>query len=143
MCERRKILTGRASCDEHSEWIFEGGRMDLQLQGKKAIVTGGSRGMGKAIARQLACEGCDVAIGARTEGPLREAAADIARETRRSIVPLVVDTLNADSIKVFVRDAADALGGVHILANCAARVGGTIPDNMDVISDEQIVKDFE
>jgi len=35
------------------------------------------------------------------------------------------------------------LGGVHILANCAARVGGTIPDNMDVITDEQIVKDFE
>jgi len=117
--------------------------MDLQLQDKKAIVTGGSRGMGKAIARQLACEGCDVAIGARTEGTLREAAADIARETGRNIVPLVVDTLNADSIKGFVRDAAGALGGVHILANCAARVGGTIPDNMDVISDEQIVKDFE
>jgi NAD(P)-dependent dehydrogenase (short-subunit alcohol dehydrogenase family) len=117
--------------------------MDLQLQDKKAIVTGGSRGMGKAIARQLACEGCDVAIGARTEGPLREAAADIARETGRHIVPLVVDTLNADSIKGFVRDAAGALGGVHILANCAARVGGTIPDNMDVISDEQIIKDFE
>jgi hypothetical protein len=33
--------------------------------------------------------------------------------------------------------------GVHILVNCAARVGGTIPDNMDVISDEQIIKDFE
>ena len=117
--------------------------MDLQLQGKKAIVTGGSRGMGKAIARQLAREGCDVAIGARTVGPLREAAAEIARETGRNIVPLIVDTLNAESIKGLVRDAADVLGGVHILANCAARVGGTIPDNMDVISDEQIVKDFE
>jgi NAD(P)-dependent dehydrogenase (short-subunit alcohol dehydrogenase family) len=54
-----------------------------------------------------------------------------------------VDTLNAESIKGFVRRAADALGGLHILVNCAARVGGTIPDNMDVISDEQIVKDFE
>jgi NAD(P)-dependent dehydrogenase (short-subunit alcohol dehydrogenase family) len=117
--------------------------MDLRLQGKKAIVTGGSRGMGKAIARQLAHEGCDVAIGARTEGPLREAAAETAQETGRNIVPLVVDTLNAESIRRFVREAADALGGVHILANCAARVGGTIPDNMDVISDEQIVKDFE
>src|SRR4029434_10161596 len=138
-----KILTGRASCDEHSEWIFEGGRMDLQLQGKKAIVTGGSRGMGKAIARHLAREGCDVAIGARTEGPLREAATEIARETEREIVPLVVDVLNAESIKGFVQAAADAFGGVHILANCAARVGGTIPDNMDEISDEQIVKDFE
>jgi NAD(P)-dependent dehydrogenase (short-subunit alcohol dehydrogenase family) len=128
---------------QRSEWIFEGDSMDLQLQGKKAIVTGGSRGMGKATARQLAREGCDVAIGARTEAPLRETAAEITQETRRKIVPLIVDTLNAESIKAFVRESADALGGVHILANCAARVGGTIPDNMDVISDEQIVKDFE
>ena len=117
--------------------------MDLQLQGKKAIVTGGSRGMGKAIARQLAGEGCDVAIGARTEASLREAAAAIRKETGRKIVPLVVDTLDGESIKGFIRQAADALGGVHILANCAARVGGTIPDNMDVISDDQILKDFE
>ena len=70
--------------------------MDLQLQGKKAIVTGGSRGMGKAIARHLAREGCDVAIGARTEGALREAATDIAMETKREIVPLVVDVLNVE-----------------------------------------------
>jgi NAD(P)-dependent dehydrogenase (short-subunit alcohol dehydrogenase family) len=117
--------------------------MDLQLQGKKAIVTGGSRGMGKAIARQLAREGCDVAIGARTEAPLREAAAEIARETGRKIISLVVDTLDAESIQGFVGQAAGDLGGIHILANCAARVGGTIPDNMDAISDEQIVKDFE
>lgn len=117
--------------------------MDLQLQGKCAIVTGGSRGMGKAIARQLSREGCEVAIGARTEETLREAAAQIAQETGRKVVPLVVDTCNPESIKGFVRQSAEALGGIHILANCAARVGGTIPDNMDAISDEQIVRDFE
>jgi len=117
--------------------------MDLQLHGKKAIVTGGSAGMGKAIARQLAREGCDVAIGARTEARLRDAATEIAQETDRKIVPIIVDTLDGDSIKEFVRRAAEALGGIHILANCAARVGGTIPDNMDSITDEQIMKDFE
>lgn len=117
--------------------------MDLRLEGKKAIVTGGSRGIGKATARQLAREGCDVVIGARTETPLGEAAKAIAEETGRTMVPLVVDTLDAESIKGFVRKAADALGGIHILANCAARVGGTIPDNMDVITDEQIIKDFQ
>jgi len=117
--------------------------MDLQLLGKKAIVTGGSAGMGKAIARQLAREGCDVAIGARTDGPLRETATEINQETGCKIVPIVVDTLDGESIKQFVRQAAEALGGIHILANCAARVGGTIPDSMDSISDEQIVKDFE
>ena len=117
--------------------------MDLQLRDKKAIVTGGSAGMGKAIARQLAREGCDVVIGARTEGPLRNAAMEMAQETKRKIVPVVVDTLDGASIKAFVKQAAEALGGIHILANCAARVGGTIPDNMEAITDEQIVKDFE
>ncbi len=117
--------------------------MDLQLRGKKAVVTGGSAGMGKAIARQLAREGCDVAIGARTEARLRDAAREIAEETERTIVPLTVDTLEPESIKRFVRHAAEALGGIKIMANCAARVGGTIPDDMNSISDEQIMKDFE
>ena len=117
--------------------------MDLQLHGKKAVVTGGSAGMGKAIARQLAREGCDVAIGARTEGRLRDAATEIAQETGRKIAPITVDTLDGESIKDFVRRAAEALGGIQILANCAARVGGTIPDNMDSITDDQIMKDFE
>jgi NAD(P)-dependent dehydrogenase (short-subunit alcohol dehydrogenase family) len=119
------------------------GRVDLRLQGKKAIVTGGSRGMGKAIARQRAREGCDVALGARTEGPLRDAATEIAQETGRRIVPLLVDTLDGESITEFVRRAASALDGVQILANCAARVGGTIPDDMETISDEQIMRDFQ
>ncbi|MBM4297098.1 MAG: SDR family oxidoreductase, partial [Deltaproteobacteria bacterium] len=110
---------------------------------KKAVVTGGSAGMGKAIARQLAREGCDVAVGARTEARLREAATAIAQESGRNIVPIVVDTLDGASIKEFIRKAAEALGGIHILANCAARVGGTIPDNMESITDEQIVRDFE
>ncbi len=117
--------------------------MDLQLDGKKAIVTVGSAGMGKAIARQLAREGCDVAIGARTEARLKQAAGEIAHETGRAIVPLALDTLDAASIENFVKRAAESLGAIHILANCAARVGGTIPDTMETISDEQIVKDFE
>ena len=117
--------------------------MDLKLQGKRAMVTGGSRGMGKAIARQLAREGCDVAIGARSEGPLRETASEIARETGCKIMPITVDTLEMKSIQGFVHQAAVGLGGIDVLVNCAARVGGTIPDNMESISDLQIVKDFE
>src|SRR5262249_37823744 len=117
--------------------------MDLRLDGKKAIVSGGSAGMGKAIARQLAREGCGVAIGARTQARLRQAADEIAHETGRTIVPLPLDTLDGASIENFVKRAAESLGAIHILANCAARVGGTIPDTMETISDEQIVKDFE
>ena len=117
--------------------------MDLQLDGKKAIVTGGSAGIGKAIARQLAREGCDVAIGARRIGPLQDTANEIAEETGQKIIPLTVNTMDAESIKSFVQQAADALGGIHIVANCAARVGGTIPDGIDSITDEQMLADFE
>ncbi len=66
--------------------------MDLQLKGKRAIVTGGSRGIGKAIARQLAEEGVDVAIVARGREQLEASAAELAAATGRRIVPLLADT---------------------------------------------------
>ena len=116
--------------------------MDLQLQGKKAVVTGGSRGIGKAIARQLAREGCDVAICARNEGPLRASAEELARETGRKIVPVVADTMSPDDIKRFVDASAQALGGIDILINSAARVGGT-PGTIETVSDADVLRDFE
>jgi NAD(P)-dependent dehydrogenase (short-subunit alcohol dehydrogenase family) len=116
--------------------------MDLMLEGKRAIVTGGSRGIGKAIARQLAREGCDVVLGARTEGPLQEAAAELSKETGRKVVPLTVDTMSVDSIKAFVKSAADALGGVEIVMNCAARVGGAQGD-IESLDENEILHDFE
>ena len=116
--------------------------MDLQLQGKKAVVTGGSRGIGKAIARQLAREGCDVAICARNEGPLRASAEELARETGRKIVPVVADTMSPDDIKRFVDASAQALGGIEILVNSAARVGGT-PGTIETVSDADVLRDFE
>ena len=57
--------------------------MDLQMNGKTALVTGGSAGIGKAIAFALAREGVDVAICARRKEPLEAAASQIARETNR------------------------------------------------------------
>ncbi len=116
--------------------------MDLQLTGKKAIVTGSSRGIGRAIARQLALEGCDVAICARTAGPLQQAAAELATESGRKVVPIVCDTLNADSIKHFVATAAQELGGINIVINNAARVGGT-PGTIETVSDADVLRDFE
>src|SRR6516164_9284358 len=65
--------------------------MDLGLQDKHAIVTGGSRGIGKAIARELAREGADVAIVARNEADLEATARELATETNRRIVPLAAD----------------------------------------------------
>jgi NAD(P)-dependent dehydrogenase (short-subunit alcohol dehydrogenase family) len=116
--------------------------MDLQLQGKHAIVTGGSRGIGKAIARQLALEGCDVAIGARSEGPLQEAAAELSKESGRKVVALTLDTMSVESIQVFVKKAADSLGGVQVVVNSAARVGGAQGD-IETLDEAEILHDFE
>ena len=60
--------------------------MDLGLKDKVALVTGGSEGIGKAITRSLAQEGCDVAICARRKDLLEAAAKEISRETGREIL---------------------------------------------------------
>ena len=111
--------------------------MDLELTGRRAIVTGGSRGIGKAIALELAREGADVAIVARTEEPLRAAAEEIAAETARRCLPVTVDTGDDDSVRAMVEQVVAGLGGVDILVNCAARPGGQgpVPRLADVTTD--------
>src|SRR5213083_3498436 len=98
--------------------------MDLGLQGKRAIVTGGSRGIGKAVARVLAEEGCDVVIAARGIEALESAAEELASATGRRIEPVVVDTGSDTSVTDMVSAAEAALGGVDILVNSAARPAG-------------------
>jgi NAD(P)-dependent dehydrogenase (short-subunit alcohol dehydrogenase family) len=102
-------------------------KVDLELADKTAIVTGGSRGIGKAIARQLALEGVDVVIVARTRETLDEAAAELQRETGRRIIPIPANTGDDDSVKAMVQGAAEALDHLDILVNCAAQVAGTGP----------------
>jgi NAD(P)-dependent dehydrogenase (short-subunit alcohol dehydrogenase family) len=117
--------------------------MDLQLEGKRAIVTGGSRGIGKAIARQLALEGADVVIAARSGGPLEVTAAELSKETGRRVLPLVVDTGKAESVNRLVAQAIDRLGRVDILVNNAAVPGGISPaTRLDQVVDEQVLEDI-
>jgi NAD(P)-dependent dehydrogenase (short-subunit alcohol dehydrogenase family) len=116
--------------------------MDLQLAGKTAIVTGGSRGIGKAIARELAREGVDVAIVARGLESLEVTAKELAEETGRKIVPLSADTGNDSSVKAMVRKAAEALGHVDILVNCAAAPAGqSAPPKLPDIDDDVFFDD--
>ena len=98
--------------------------MDLQLEGKAAVVTGGSRGIGKAVALQLAREGCSVVICARSQAPLEEAAASIARETGRRCIPVPADTSRLADLERVIDTAVRELGGVDVLVNNAAQVGG-------------------
>jgi 3-oxoacyl-[acyl-carrier protein] reductase len=90
--------------------------MDLQLKGKKAVITGGSRGIGRAIAETLADEGCDVAICARTEDGVNEAVESLkAKEV--NAFGQAVDVGDGDALKAWIEASAEALGGIDILVS--------------------------
>ena len=101
--------------------------MDLELTGKVALVTGGSRGIGKAVARELALEGVDVAIVARNPETLEATRRELADETGRRVEAFTVDTSNDDSVRAMGRRVLDAFGRVDILVNSAAAPGGQQP----------------
>ena len=99
--------------------------MDLQLTNKRALVTGGSRGIGKAVARLLALEGADVAILARDAGRLAESADELSRASGRTVVGVAADTTDDTQVARAVAEAMQALGGgIDILVNAAAEPGG-------------------
>jgi len=101
--------------------------MDLGLSGRTALVTGGSRGIGKAIALVLATEGCNVAIAARGAEALATAAAELSSATGQQVVAFQVDTSDTPSVRSMVARVVAQLGRVNILVNNAARPGGAPP----------------
>ncbi len=111
--------------------------MDLELAGKTAIVTGGSRGIGKAIAFELAREGVDVALVARDLPALQASAGEIAVATGRRVEPVVADTADDAAVRAMVDTVVGAFGHVDILVNAAAQPGGQAPPpRLENISDE-------
>ena len=98
--------------------------MDLGLKGKKAIVTGGTRGIGRAVATLLAAEGCDVAICARNSEAVEETVKTLARAGVRATGG-AVDVADLPALRAWIGQATEALGGLDIfVANVSALAQG-------------------
>ena len=93
--------------------------MDLELVGKKAVITGGSRGIGKSIAMSLAKEGVEVSICSRSMEALKSAAREIELETSQKVFFSEADTTSMESVNDFIEFSASSLGGIDILVNNA------------------------
>ena len=92
--------------------------MDLELKDKVALITGGSRGIGRASALAFAAEGCKVAICARRQ-ELIDKAAEATRSLGVDVYAVSADASSAEDVERFVTGAVEALGGVDILVNNA------------------------
>ena len=102
--------------------------MDLGLDGKKAIVTGGSRGIGRAICELLAEEGCDVALCARGAAGVEVAVAALAGKGGRAY-GAIVDVADTAALRRWVPDAARKLGGLDIFVANVSALAQTMDDD--------------
>ncbi|HUG31280.1 MAG TPA: SDR family oxidoreductase [Acidimicrobiia bacterium] len=103
--------------------------MELGLTGKNVLITGGSKGIGRASALLFAEEGANVAIAARSAGTLDQAAAEIAEVGTGEVVALAGDMTKWDDVKRVVDEAIDKLGSINILVTCAgSSPGGLIEE---------------
>src|SRR5262249_530166 len=118
--------------------------MDLGLKGKRALVTGGSLGIGKAIALELAREGVDVPILARRKARPEAAARQLGGQTGRKVIPLVADVTSREQVDRAVAQAAERLGGLQILVNCGSAPGGSASATgpIESVVDEDLLQDF-
>lgn len=114
--------------------------MDLGLGGRRAVVTGGSKGLGRAIAAELLAEGAQVVICSRHEAELEATAAEL-RKDGGAVTALRCDVTDAGQVAEFISAAASALGGgIDVLVNNA---GGARPGRFESLTDTDWQEDFE
>ncbi len=110
--------------------------MDLGLSGKKALITGSTKGLGRAIAETLVAEGASVAICSRTQDDVDAAVAAMSQGAAGTVVGSVCDAADGDAVRAWVAESADALGGidiyVHNTSGKPARSFDKWQNNMDI-----------
>ena len=114
--------------------------MDLGLAGRVALVTAASRGLGRAVATELAREGARVVISSRDEETLYRTATEIGEETNAEVSYFPADLCAEGNVKALVSHAADRFGGVDILIN---NTGGPPAGGFDDFGDEAWRQAFE
>jgi NAD(P)-dependent dehydrogenase (short-subunit alcohol dehydrogenase family) len=105
----------------------------FNLSGKVALVTGGSKGLGKAMARALALAGADVVISSRSDAELKAALTEILDGTDRRGKTIVADMADREDVKKLAAAATEAFGRIDILVNNA---GTNSPQAIDEVTDE-------
>jgi 3-oxoacyl-[acyl-carrier protein] reductase len=113
--------------------------VELGIAGRRALVTGGSKGLGLAIARELVREGANVAICARNEEEVA-AAGDELREHGTVVHAQPADVTDAEQVRDFVARSAEALGGIDFLVNNAGRAH---PGTFETLTDADWKDDLD
>jgi 3-oxoacyl-[acyl-carrier protein] reductase len=116
--------------------------VNLGLDGRRAVVTGGSKGLGKAIAAELMAEGAAVTICSRNSAELEATAAELRKQAAGvgSIVAMACDVTAPDQVAAFIEFTASAMGGLDILINNA---GGARPGQFSTLTDDDWHADIE
>jgi NAD(P)-dependent dehydrogenase (short-subunit alcohol dehydrogenase family) len=116
--------------------------MDWGLHNRVALITGGSAGIGRAVAKILAAEGARVVIAARRAQLLESAAESIERETGRHVLAVTADTTIQEQVDQLVARVMSDYSRVDVLVNCAANPSGLVRNEVQYLDDAALLQDL-